>query len=71
MNQPPYCHAGYRIAYDGQHTYSVRYEPTGENLSHHESAADARAAAKRYHEADKRREHANDFEGSDGGSLPL
>lgn len=55
MNQPAYWHAGYRIADDGQGTYTVSFEPTGENLSHHESAAEARAAAKRYREADKRR----------------
>lgn len=52
---PAYYDAGYRIAFDGRCTYSVHYEPTGENLSHHESASDARAAATRYHEADKRR----------------
>ena len=57
MNLPPYWYAGYRIAFDGEYTYTVSYQPTGENISHHESVSEARAAAKRYHEADKRRAH--------------
>jgi len=42
----------YRIAYDGQHTYTVVYEPTQENISHHKTAYEARMTAKRYQEAD-------------------
>jgi hypothetical protein len=36
-------------------TYSVRFLPTGENLSHHETRSEARAAMRRYEAADKRR----------------
>jgi hypothetical protein len=48
----------YRIEEDGQAvpTFVVVYLPTNENLSHHESMAEARAAVRRYQAADTRRE---------------
>lgn len=47
----------YRIACDNEPipTYTVVYRPTDENLSHHETALEARQAARRYQQADDRR----------------
>lgn len=46
----------YRIAFDGVMTYTVVHKPSGENISHHESLSEARAAARRYTAADRRRQ---------------
>jgi hypothetical protein len=47
----------YTIAHDrNTDTFTVVYDETRENLSHHESLAEARAAIRRYQAADKRRQ---------------
>jgi hypothetical protein len=47
----------YRIASDGKPipTYTVVEKRTNENISHHETALEARTAARRYQAADDRR----------------
>lgn len=45
----------YIISEGDNQTFTVIYEPTYENLSHHESRSEALAAVKRYEAADKRR----------------
>lgn len=56
----------YAIADDGKMpypTFTVVHRATHENVSHHETAQDARQAAQRYHEADKRRALRTDPQG--------